>query len=25
VPWIAQVWFPLLISSLTAAVIWLRS
>lgn len=25
VPWIAQVWFPLLISSLTAAVIWFRS
>ena len=24
-PWIAQVWFPLLISSLTAAVIWFRS
>jgi hypothetical protein len=25
VPWIAQVWFPLLVSSLTAAVIWFRS
>jgi hypothetical protein len=25
VPWIAQVWFPLVISSLTAAVIWFRS
>ena len=25
VPWIAQVWFPLLISSVTAAVIWFRS
>lgn len=25
VPWIAQVWFPLLVSSATAAVIWLRS
>jgi hypothetical protein len=25
VPWIAQVWFPLLISSLTAALIWFRS
>ena len=24
-PWIAQVWFPLLVSSLTAAVIWFRS
>lgn len=24
VPWIAQVWFPLLVSSLTAAVIWFR-
>lgn len=25
VPWIAQVWFPLAVSSLTAAVIWFRS
>jgi hypothetical protein len=25
VPWIAQVWFPLLVSTLTAAVIWFRS
>jgi hypothetical protein len=25
VPWISQVWYPLLISSLTAAVIWSRS
>jgi hypothetical protein len=25
VPWIAQVWFPLVVSSLTAAVIWFRS
>ena len=25
VPWIAQVWFPILVSSLTAAVIWFRS
>ena len=25
VPWIAQVWFPLLVSGLTAAVIWFRS
>jgi hypothetical protein len=24
-PWMAQVWFPLVISSLTAAVIWSRS
>lgn len=24
VPWIAQVWFPLLVSGLTALVIWLR-
>jgi hypothetical protein len=24
-PWIAQVWFPLLVSALTAAVIWFRS
>ena len=24
-PWVAQVWFPLLVSSLTAAVIWFRS
>ncbi|MGD0738106.1 MAG: hypothetical protein ABR957_00835 [Terracidiphilus sp.] len=24
-PWLAQVWFPLVISSLTAAVIWSRS
>ncbi len=24
-PWIAQVWFPLLISGFTAAVIWSRS
>jgi len=25
VPWIAQVWFPLLVSGLTAVVIWFRS
>ena len=25
VPWVAQVWFPILISSLTALVIWFRS
>lgn len=25
VPWVAQVWFPLLVSSLTAVVIWFRS
>ncbi len=25
VPWIAQVWFPMLVSSLTAVVIWFRS
>ncbi len=25
VPWVAQVWFPLLVSGLTAVVIWLRS
>ena len=25
VPWVAQVWFPLLVSGLTAAVIWFRS
>ena len=25
VPWIAQVWFPILVSSLTAVAIWLRS
>ena len=24
VPWVAQVWFPLLVSGLTALVIWLR-
>jgi hypothetical protein len=24
-PWIAQVWFPLLIGGFTAAVIWTRS
>ncbi|MGA2571139.1 MAG: hypothetical protein ABSF23_11525 [Terracidiphilus sp.] len=24
VPWVAQVWFPLLVSFLTALVIWLR-
>ena len=24
-PWVAQVWFPLLVSSLTAVVIWFRS
>jgi hypothetical protein len=23
-PWVAQVWFPLLISSLTAAAVWFR-
>ena len=25
VPWVAQVWFPLLVSGLTAMAIWLRS
>jgi hypothetical protein len=25
VPWLAQVWFPLLVSGLTAVVIWFRS
>lgn len=25
VPWVAQVWFPILVSSLTALAIWLRS
>jgi hypothetical protein len=25
VPWFSQVWFPLLVSGLTAAVIWFRS
>ncbi len=25
VPWVAQVWFPLLVSGLTAVVIWFRS
>jgi hypothetical protein len=25
VPWFAQVWFPLLVSSLTAGVVWSRS
>jgi hypothetical protein len=25
VPWVAQVWFPLLVSSFTAVVIWFRS
>jgi hypothetical protein len=24
-PWVAQVWFPLLVSGLTAVVIWFRS
>jgi hypothetical protein len=24
VPWVAQVWFPILVSGLTAAVIWIR-
>jgi len=25
VPWLAQVWFPILVSALTAVVIWIRS
>jgi hypothetical protein len=25
VPWVAQVWFPILVSGLTALVIWFRS
>jgi hypothetical protein len=25
VPWVAQVWFPILVSCVTALVIWLRS
>ena len=25
VPWVAQVWFPMLVSALTAVVIWIRS
>jgi hypothetical protein len=25
VPWVAQVWFPMLVSGLTAVVIWFRS
>jgi len=25
VPWVAQVWFPILVSGLTAVVIWFRS
>ena len=25
VPWVAQVWFPILVSGLTATVIWFRS
>jgi hypothetical protein len=25
VPWVAQVWFPVLVSGLTAVVIWFRS
>lgn len=25
VPWVAQVWFPILVSALTAVVIWFRS
>ena len=25
VPWTAQVWFPILVSGLTATVIWFRS
>jgi hypothetical protein len=24
-PWVAQVWFPILVSGLTALVIWFRS
>jgi len=25
VPWVSQVWFPILVSSLTAIAVWLRS